>query len=54
VPRSGNATRTTDRLRCGKRAEGAKAVEDICRGLGVSEPTFYLYGLLPVRKRSVD
>ena len=28
-----------------------RSVEEICRNMGVSEPTFYLCGLLPFRKR---
>ena len=29
-----------------------RAVGEVCRGLGISEASFYLYGLLPLRKRS--
>ena len=36
-----------------RQAESGTAVEEICRKMGVSEPTFYLYGLLPLRKRSL-
>ncbi len=36
-----------------RQAESGTAVAEICRKLGVSEPTFYLYGLLPLRKRPV-
>jgi len=30
-----------------------RTVSEVCRGLGVSEASFYLYGLLPLRKRSL-
>ena len=30
-----------------------RTVGEVCRGLGVSEASFYLYGLLPLRKRSL-
>ncbi len=36
-----------------RQAESGTSVEEICRRMGVSEPTFYLYGLLPLRKRPV-
>ncbi len=34
-----------------RQAESGTAVGEICRKMGVSEPTYYLYGLLPLRKR---
>ena len=30
-----------------------KTVADAVRAIGVTEPTYYLYGLLPLRKRPV-
>ena len=34
-----------------RQAEGGTAVPDVCRQLGISEATFYIYGLLPLCKR---
>ncbi|AGR68795.1 transposase family protein [Burkholderia pseudomallei MSHR303] len=31
-----------------KQAELGTKVEEICRKLGISEATFYIYGLLPI------
>ncbi len=30
-----------------------KAVAEAVRAIGISEPSYYLYGLLPLRKRSL-
>ena len=35
-------------------AAQGKAVAEAVRSIGVTEQTYYLYGLLPVRKRSLD
>ena len=32
--------------------EAGATTAEVCRRHGVSEQTFYLYGLLPIRKRS--
>ena len=34
-----------------RQAEGGTAVADVCRQLGISAATFYIYGLLPLCKR---
>jgi putative transposase len=34
-----------------RQVDGGTAVADVCRQLGVSEATFYVYGLLPLCKR---
>ena len=36
-----------------RQAEEGTAVEEVCRKAGISVQTFYLYGLLPLRKRSL-
>ena len=36
-----------------RQAEEGTAVEEVCRKAGISIQTFYLYGLLPLRKRSL-
>ncbi|KVA59760.1 transposase [Burkholderia cepacia] len=35
-----------------KQAELGTKVEEICRKLGISEATFYIYGLLPIANGS--
>ena len=35
-----------------RQAEGGTPVADVCRTMGISEATFYIYGLLPLCKSS--
>ena len=37
-----------------KAAEAGQPVQALCRKHGISEQTFYLYGLLPVRKGDIE
>ncbi|GGC69535.1 hypothetical protein GCM10011504_54300 [Siccirubricoccus deserti] len=37
-----------------RQAEEGTAVEEVCRKAGISIQTYYLYGLLPLRKRPVS
>jgi putative transposase len=33
-----------------RQAEGGTPIADVCRTMGISEATFYIYGLLPLCK----
>ena len=35
-----------------QQVEHGASVSEVCRKLGISEQTFYLYGLLPLGKRN--
>jgi putative transposase len=37
-----------------KQAEDGSAVGEVCRKAGISEATFYIYGLFPCCKLDVD